>query len=253
MNFVVTGLSRSGTSLLAKLITVNLPNAFCALEPPGVDYVDQLPAYFDKTRKDLISGRPVFNRLDRNGQVADNPWRTGATESMAPLGKPVDENVAVGVKGILSLFNDAQKILDQSYRLVIILRDPIYTLGAWNDLVASEMDVCHITDKDLDPIWNNMGFRFNYDSKIERQAEVWEHFATLSIMLTDAHVIRYEDLCDNTETELRKLADYLGVGDPVGAPALENMNRVRDYPRKKQIRGAVGRICQIRSHYNYGG
>ena len=84
-NFVLTGMSRSGTSLLAKLITENLPNAFCALEPPGAGFVDELDAYFLDTRHRLINGLPVGNRVTKEGtDISDNPWRSGAWRTTRP-------------------------------------------------------------------------------------------------------------------------------------------------------------------------
>jgi len=248
-NFVLAGMSRSGTTLMAKLITNELPDAFCGIEPPTVSVVGDLPAYFDDTRRRLLNGLPVGNKYGRDGAVADNPWRHGAAWEERPFAHPVTARVVVGAKGILMFLHDAEEVLGMGCKMIIILRDPIYTLGAWNDPVAAGMDVNRLTRWRIDPVWAQRGFQFKTYTKIERQAEIWEYYANKACELKKderVHFVRYEDLCDNTMDTLGRIADFLGVLRPTVPIKLQNMNRVRRYPRKKQIVGVVSRICTSR-------
>ena len=96
----------------------------------------------------------------------------------------------------------------------------------------------------MHPLWALAGVEFGHTTKIERQAEIWEHFAKIVLAVAgQSCVVRYEDLCEDTEATLATLARYLGVPDPLGVPELQNMNKVREYPCVPGARRAVKSIC----------
>ena len=69
---------------------------------------------------------------------------------------------------------------------------------------------------------------FTHETKIERQAELWEYFGKIvlgALQNEHAHLVRYEDLCETPARELVRIADFLHTPRPTDFPTLQNMNR----------------------------
>lgn len=95
-------------------------------------------------------------------------------------------------------------------------------------------------------------FEFSSDDKIERQAQVWEHYARLIWSLRpQIKIVRYEDLTGQQEPVMNEVVSFLGVHLPDNFKKLENCNVDSRYQNLQEIENAVKKYCPCRKHFGY--
>ncbi|ARA94811.1 hypothetical protein AWN76_017725 [Rhodothermaceae bacterium RA] len=242
---IVTGIPRSGTSLLSALIN-EMPNAVCLNE---ILYdVDRLPEQIAQIRQRLMQGEPVPNKYDESGALTTN-----TLESQVVLEQRVEavgQDVVVGSKVNVPYLARLPLLLQYGYRVVGLVRDPVFTIASWSSEKARIIREARVTDDDLDPAWQ--GFPFQSADRLSRMAEVWQYLASIlwqhrgRIM-----VLRYEDLIEAPEATLEKVAQLFGLPVPAIEYPLSSMNRDDRYQHLEAIREAVHRYAPIRTAFGY--
>lgn len=250
--FVLSGISRSGTSLLSVIIN-EVPNAVCFNEVLTPD-PKALPEALARIRRDLIKGRPVPNKFDESGRLATNTLDGVVTKEKRRVGKPLDENVVVGSKRNIPYLNVMEELLDHGFKAVVMVRDPVYTIGSWSSPKAAEARIpgALVSSDDVHPHWNAV--RFSGQDVIERRAEAWQHHAAHAWDLRDSvKILTYEKLCLEPDAVLEELCVYLELRPPRPAPTVAGPPRNDDsrYPEIPRIRQAVRRLCSARKHFGY--
>lgn len=248
-DFILTGLPRSGTSLMVKLLN-DSDNCVCFNE---LYYdVDLLPVFFRKMRKKLLAAKPVPNKFDKAGNVATDT--VTLSEGPIPLRQKViplkSDDIVLGSKETISYLNHINIVLKFGYKVVALVRDPVYTIGSWNSEKAKEMPVAKVTDGNLHSHWRNLSF--SSDDKIERQAQVWEHYARLIWSLrSKVKIVRYEDLTGQQEPVMNEVVSFLGIHLPDNFKKLENCNVNSRYQNLQEIKNAVEKYCPSRKYFEY--
>ena len=138
--------------------------------------------------------------------------------------------------------------------MIIVIRDPVYTISAWNDPVASMMDVCRITDDNMHGFWRE--WKFDRYDKIGRQAEVWEHYAKMAVELEGESVlVKYEDIVDDTYNTMVRIAEHISCPRPDkhDLPNLDNTNRNDRYGADvvDRVKLVVDEVCHTRKELGY--
>ena len=245
-NLIVTGIPRSGTSLMSVLLN-NFHNAVCLNE---IFYdINSLPRDFAETRRRLIEGKPIPNRYASSGKLTTDTMSDNVKIDNRII-QISDENVVIGSKVNIPYLNHIQQILDYGYKIIAIVRDPVYAIGSWNSEKASIIPEAHVTDGDMHPRWR--GFKFASSDKIERQAQIWNFYAKLIWNLRDRiKIYTYELLTSNIDWIIEDICENLGLESFSNMPEIKNQNIDSKYSKIEQIREAVEKYCSIKEVFGY--
>ncbi|GAX59819.1 glycosyl transferase group 1 [Candidatus Scalindua japonica] len=245
-NLIVTGIPRSGSSLFSVLIN-SIENAVCLNEI--VYDVHKLPYAFEEIRKRLVFKTPIPNKYDSRGVLTSNT-QDGIVKIEERVVEIVDDNVVVGSKVNIPYLNDIRKILDYGYKIIAVVRDPVFTIGSWNSKKTSHLDEARVTGSIMSPRWAHIPFTTG--EKIGRQAQIWEFYAEIIWSLRNRiKIYTYEQVISNTEWILKDVCEYLGLNVPVKIEPLESLNKVSRYPDIAEIREAVKQYCPISREFGY--
>ncbi len=245
-DFVLTGIPRSGTSLLSALLC-EPEDCFCFNE---IHYDPRtLPWFFTRMRRRLTAGRPVPVKLDDAGALTTDTLggKVLAQENRFPAKQ---SGVVIGSNVNVPYLDRIEEVLAYRYRVVMLVRDPVYTLASWSSEKARVIPEAHVTDEDMDPRWQ--GMRFDSVLKEDRQADLWEHYARLIWSLRDrGKIVTYESLTDDQRVTMERIYRYLGVTPPDRTRELKNMNVDARFSGIDRIRRAVADRCPSRHHFGY--
>lgn len=249
-DFVISGIPRSGTSLLCAVISLS-PEALCFNE---LQYnVRYLPVFFYQQRRRIKTGGRIANKVDAAGRyiTSTNDSNKNTITTVDPEVGP--ERFALASKVTVPYLNRLPTIMNHGYRIVVMVRDPTFAIGSWNTKKLEDTPM----NKVWEPVhahWKNVSF--SSEHKYERQAEIWEHFASIIWRHREkVYIIRYEDLASAPYETLSMLCGYLGVASPspkhMMEMGIENKNDDTYYPRINRIREAVERHAPIRKNFGY--
>lgn len=248
---IVSGISRSGTSLLSVLLN-SIDNVVCFNEvlPPDPE---RLPEALARVRRDLLAGKPVRNKFDRAGQLTTDTL-SAMVKRKAAVDKPLAEDLCVATKRNIPYLNEAEALLALGYPMVVMIRDPVYTLGSWGSpkAVAASIPGARVEVGQLHPHWHRV--RFTRSDVIERRAEAWQHYAARIWDLRDrVCIMGYEGLCARPVETMVALCRYAGLSEPgplpeIVRPACNDDDR---YPELRRIRAAVRELCPVRARFGY--
>jgi len=245
-DFVLTGIPRSGTSLLSALLC-EPEDCFCFNE---IHYDPRtLPYFFTRMRRRLTSGRPVPVKLDDAGALTTDTMggQIQVQETSFPARK---HGLVIGSNVNVPYLDRIDEILAYGYRVLMLVRDPVYTLASWNSEKAQVIPEAHVTDGDMNPRWHH--FDFDSPDRETRQADIWEYYAQRIWSLRDrVQIITYESLTDAQEATMQGIYKYLGVTPPLQTRELKNMNVASRFSGLDRIGEAVAGRCPTRHHFGY--
>lgn len=217
---VITGIPRSGTTLLSALLH-NPPSSVSIDEPQWHGkrardlngdteaFADWLQADFRDVRNRLETGQTVQTREALDGGALTN-YRSGDEKNF----RFVQKAFAVGPEFVLAMKSPVlytaalPSLIARGQSIVAIIRDPVATLLSWASVPF------HISTGRLpagERYWPELAaIATSSHSVLERQAMIWELFARRYMENESAvSLLRYEDL----------LARPQIVGDLVGIAA----------------------------------
>lgn len=245
-DFILTGLPRSGTSLLSALLSES-NTCFCFNEI----YYDpnSLPLFYTRMRRRLLHNRPIPVKVDSTGDLTTDTlvgkvavkWKTFNTKQ-----KPL----VLGSNVNIPYLDRIDELLTYRYRIIAMIRDPVYTLASWGSEKGKKIPEGHVTDDDMNPRWRR--FSFDSDDAVERRAVIWQYYAALLADRKDAlTIIRYEDLCDHQELTLKNICQVLGIMEPQKKVPLQNLNQNDRFSHIEGIREVVSLRCPARKEFGY--
>jgi len=251
-SLILTGISRSGTSLLCALIN-DLPNTVCLNEVLPTD-LDRLPRALARTRRDLLRGRPVANKFDADGSLTTNTLATSVVRDKRAVNKPLDADLVLGSKRNIPYLLALDRILALELPVVVLVRDPVYAIGSWGgqDALHAQIPGARIGPENEHPHWAPL--HLSRQDPIERRAEAWQACAERVWTVHD-HVtlLRYEDLCADPERALDAVARRFGIPLPASLPQRPRPAQNLDdrYPNLDRVRAAVSALCPLREALGY--
>ncbi len=240
-DFIITGIPRSGTSLLCSLMN-DLPNVVCFNEV--VYNIESIPAAFSVLRAMLLAKEPVPNKLTTDthatGKSANIKWET--------VSKPLNREVVIGLKADVPYLSRIQHIMSWGPKVIAMVRNPVYTIASWNLPKTAELNE---SDVRMDPRYR--GFPFRTGDKYNCQAEVWNYFATIIFELrSHLLIIKYEDLIERTAETVQKVCTWLEIKCPATTQtALRSMNVSKRYPNIGESMIAASRYATIAGVFGY--
>ena len=254
-NLIVTGIPRSGTSLFSTLLN-EIPNVYCMNE---ILYnLSNLPMDMAVIRRSLINGQAVPNKY-KDGKLATNTGTEKSQIEILPkvIDKLFDDDCVVGSNVNLPYLNNIQFLLMLKYKIIAIVRDPIYTIASWQTENCKEMQIHNLMGEDLyQMFWH---IPITAETNTERQAQVWNHYAGVIWKLVDEgmkmNYFTYEDIMEQADVILETVAcDFdIDLKDDIPLPPLKNQNTPERYPdiNLKAIKDAVKEHCPNRELFGY--
>lgn len=259
-DFIVTGLPRSGTSLLCNLLHQS-PNTVVINEPQEVfpalaedGSCAELDLYYRKLRADIISGIPVKNKVDENGRVVEDTTTRNQHSGYQPvITKP---DFVLGTKNPLAYLTRLRNLCDARPDLpkIVMIRHPVDVLNSWErsfpHLKAIDLSVIPFasqSDSLLDPFQKRQLSLIAQEQHLPtRRALYFNYLAALIHRDKDRiTVVRYEDLITNPKKVLASITHAIGA-EPVAASALRAVKpgNKRTNEDKNHNHEAVELLCQ---------
>jgi hypothetical protein len=201
-----------------------------------------------------MCGKAVPFKTDEHGsEITDTQ-----TQKNSILVQHIDINydrpIFIGSKINVPYLWNLDRINDNGYPVIAIVRDPVYTIGSWNRY-AHNIGESHVMPNEFEqwPRYKNIQFKTN--SLLTRQAELWNHFA--EIILSGNHlvgrIVRYEDLVVATNPIISKISQYLACDFILERPilSLTNMNYDDKVDKIDEVREAVKRHAPMAASLGY--
>ena len=246
--FVVTGLPRSGTSLLCAQLNTSA-SAICFNET--VKSAHRLPTFFRDTRQKLTRGEPVENRFDAGGELTTDTLRDGG-EYRERRVQSYSKSTALGAKATTLFLSELEIILALDYPIVVIMRDPLFSLLSWNSAAAGHIPEHTMTVEQRQTRFADVNFLTN--DRYEMQAQIWEHFAhKIWEHRSEIRIVKYESLVVDPEPVWAQIASYLDIRPVEADRSLSSRNDEARYAPElvEDIRRAVDKYCPTRHHFGY--
>jgi len=152
-NVIITGIPRSGTTLLAALID-SIPNAVALNEPDwqsrslfnnntvsGKDFAEWLVSDFLEIRQKLLAAIPIPERRGKKGEAVTNYYDRNGGEvrnkfdivSFTKTGLTPDFMLAV--KQVGPYLGILEQLVQQNYfQIIAIVRQPVAVISSWRSL-----------------------------------------------------------------------------------------------------------------------
>jgi hypothetical protein len=245
LDYVITGIPRSGTSLMSTILSSS-ENSFCFNE---VHYqIPLLPSFFSEMRKRIENGLPVINKINEKGKLTTDTQRQEGIKfsEMNVIGK--NNPIRLGSKVNVPYLNKIQQIEDFDYKIVAMIRNPIYTLASWNDAKVSNIPEANVSGPTQHKRWDI--FSFSSESDIERQLIIWDYYANIIKSLSsNTLIVHYESLISNPKQTISKICNFLEIKIPTNIPELVDGNSLDKYPTV----GEIEKIVKQNSHLSMRG
>ncbi|MFL0796692.1 MAG: sulfotransferase [Cellvibrionaceae bacterium] len=228
-DFFITGLPRSGTSLLCNLLH-KADNLVIINEPIDIFKPLQadencvgLGAYYRSLRRAIISGEEVENKITESGDVIEDTRH----EDVRRLYSPVisDNNFALGTKNPLAYLARLRFLCDAfpGSLKVVTVRHPLDTIASWkksfphlNKVELSQFPFGGHKDSLLDAFQlRELGQIDNAPNLAVKRALLWCYLARLIRRDREKlFIVRYEDLVKTPDKIIGEICTNLSVFPP---------------------------------------
>ena len=248
MDYIVTGIPRSGTSL-ASVILSSSSNSICFNE---IHYdIPTLPVFFTGMRERIHAGQSVVMRLEKDGTYSTDVLRGDSKGMMAKVmieGKEHDLRLGSNVN--VPYLNKISVLKSMNYKIVAVIRNPIFCIASWNSKAADGIPISRVDGDEQHSRWNK--FSFTNESKLERQIKIWDYYAEIIESLSGEHlVVRYETLISNPSKTISEMCDFLDINTPAEIPELIDGNDEKKYPHLEEITAVVNQNSTMKQLFGY--
>ncbi len=229
-DFLITGIPRSGTSLLCNLLHRH-PNVVVINEPAEVFSLldskqnpNEFGSYYRRLRLDVLQGKAIENKLDGEGNVVEDTRHSD--ERVHAVVNVENSQFALGTKNPLAYLARLRWLCDEypSMEKVVVIRHPYDCIASWvksfPHLEAVDMSSIPFVGDVLDSFQRT---RLNEIRATEylplRRALLWRYLADLISRDRDrVFIVRYEDLLQSPDVWLSKIGQKLNVSFGDAAP-----------------------------------
>lgn len=214
--------------------------------------VQSLPLFFAWMRWRIRLGMNVPHRADQEGNLITSLTpKKRATLRWLPA--RAEDDLILGSNVNTVYLDEIKVLLDYEYPIVVIIRDPVFTLGSWNTSKLSDAPMQAVIGEGMRDRWKKRPIEFETSTTVRRQAEIWEHYAQLIASHRERLLlVRYEDLTEEPGLFREQVSQELGLDFDEGWDGLRNMNNPGRYGGLEEIRTAVEDLCPTRTEFGYG-
>ncbi|VAW49245.1 hypothetical protein MNBD_GAMMA03-3 [hydrothermal vent metagenome] len=255
-NILITGIPRSGTSLITKLISLD-KNNICFSEPT---FIKEIKAISENKKEILANlnqkiigirdciknGKSLEFRVGKDGQIPDNYFTieyNNITRNKSSkfkniiLPKDYSQNT-IFIKNNL-LFTSCIEELSKQYEIIAIIRNPISIINSWKSLnlpISKGVVISGIKySTSLKNISNEKGL-------LIKQIKIIDWFYN-KYLENNVNLIKYEDLVENSCMILNRWID-----DIVTLPKLNSKNMAERNSCIYEISTIIKRYSKLYGH-----
>jgi hypothetical protein len=267
-NFFITGIPRTGTSLLCSLlhkhkdcVVINEPSTiFAFLKESGDPW--GVADYYKKLRENILAGESVENKIANNSLIEDTA-KLDEREQYTPMVS--SENFLLGTKNTLAYMArlpNIERIMPFA-KTIACIRHPYQTIASWK----RTFDHLRLADVRSFPVGNpsdefltqkqrqQLAQVDSSENAAEKRALLWRYLATI---LWDnkarLFIVHYESLISDTSQQLTTILDYVGADNPVWSSQLDKPLSLSDKSSVLTTEDllAIKKICwPIASKFGY--
>lgn len=255
--FILTGPPRSGTSLLAALVS-RKPNVIAVNEPRQLwesrlknsDPNLLLRGCLAAAAQRAIRRGEIVTKTSAEGEPTTDTFNRGSAVRAVPVHIDPDEPLCAGLKGVLIFMNRLEQFRKgwPELKVVIILRDPAATIRSWRHSFGWQPQLD-------DP---NAGEKFALHARVpkegtpfERRAHMWrllrnEALAQVEAAPEQVRLIRYEDLLNRPRETMIDVFRHIGAErpeDPIDLSDVRPQKRPQYEDFTDEELAAIRRIC----------
>lgn len=237
LDYIVTGIPRSGTSLMSTILSLS-EDSFCFNE---IHYkVTTLPSFFLEMRNRIDAGLPVVNKINHKGKLTSDTQRQDGIKYSEMYVSGKKNPVKLGSKVNVPYLNSIEQITELGYKIVAMIRAPDFTLASWNDVKVSNIPEANVIGPSQHKRWDM--FSFSNESKLERQLIIWEYYEhIINSLSSNTLIVNYESLLKNPTETISNVCNFLGINPPRTIPELIDGNSLSKYPLINEIRDHINR------------
>ncbi len=217
-NLLLTGIPRSGTTLLTALVD-SMPQAVALNEPKwqynwanrnqstskARDFSRWLVGDFADIRRKLLTGTPIPERRSPEGEAVTNYYRMNSDEprlgknfDLVPFTRPgLEKDFLLAVKHNGLYLGALPQLVDiGAFRIIAIIRNPVGVIASWNN-VPIPLKTGQMPGAML--YWRQMAEVTSAKmNMLEKQVRMYDLVCKrLHALRQHIHILRYEDLTDN--------------------------------------------------------
>jgi hypothetical protein len=216
-DLVITGIPRSGTSLLCNLLH-RYSNCVVINEPPGAGTAllqGNLAHFYGAWRRDISAGQAVRNKFQNGGLAQDTALEHTVTEYHPQV---ANRDFLFGTKNTLSYLTclPALRRALPDARIVACVREPFATIASWKatfphlrDAAVPQQLLDRAAASELSPQQQEeLRNISSINAPAERRAAWWRYLAE-RVLEQQAHltIVRYPELVLTPETVVNAILD----------------------------------------------
>jgi len=260
-NIILSGMPFSGLHIFENIIK-KMDNLFYSDEI--IDDINFLPETYRSIRKQVLDQKQSFIYNNKkapsheNDKFFDEDLVVVLKQNLIDLRiKTVRDNKKRDLNTLSTLVNI------YGYRIIAIVRDPVYTIIEWNKPELKDLPENRVTGSNMSRKWYQFDF-FTKD-KIERQAQIWEFYANTFLLLKNylkpepfwklpmqlIEIVMYEELTMDVDVPIKRIANMLALEPPSQIEAVDNLNQLSECQDFERIKKAVAKFCPSRVKFGY--
>lgn len=255
-NLIITGIARSGTSLLCNLlhrhsncVVLNEPEEiFAPLVGEGLPW--GIPLFYEQVRADILAGKPIRNKL-LNGRITEDTFDAGERSDYQP--KVDNSEFVLGTKNTMSYLArlTALRRVMPGAKVIACVRNPFDTIASWKGSFShlARADMADIPVGHAQDPWLTAREKREVEAiaqtadAAQRRAMWWRHAAERILEQGRAiTIVRYHDLIADPQRIVGGILagfDHGWVDEPLRASAARPARSELD----RADRRAISAIC----------
>jgi len=222
---IITGIPRSGTSLVASIISFS-DNVAVLNEPAQLTKIlknnknlNDFVSYINHIKKTIIQREPIYNKQS-NGFITEN---TALDDTRRPHVFDVfDLSFNLIIKNTLGFLFAIERIINAipEIKIIFCFRNPFETIASWknsfnhlkkampNKIAVINDQISWLNDSDNKQI----NLINNEQTDTIRRAQLWTFLANRIIELSgNGLLVNYSNLINNPQIEINRITDYLNI------------------------------------------
>jgi len=227
--FAVTGPPRSGTSLMAAVLSRKPVNVAVINEPLVLHeklLVTGKPAtlvrgYCNATARQAIKTGTIINKVDPKSQdkLTTDTWNVGSVRRPVPIKIDTNKPICIGVKQPLPFMDFMPALCDgwSDLKMIVMVREPGPTIRSWRETTFGwQPALDNPNEGQYLPVYDRVP---KCDHPLERRAHAWRLIVEDAVKEAEKRpaqilIVRYEQLLESPQSTIAKIYQYIGADTP---------------------------------------
>ena len=231
--FILTGIPRSGTTLLCNLLN-HIQNVVCLNEIPDFYDINRLPQTFHAYSYIIRNSQKIPSRRKDGEEITDTQTE-GHEIELTPVTIDNTKPLYIGSKINYPYLDNIDQIIKYGYPIIAMVRNPVFTIASWNNH-KKNINEAHVMPEDFEKWPRYSKIEFKSSNKFGRQAELWNYMARIILDKIGRYfTFNYEDVVSNADKYLNFISHAIGFERLEQQklnkllPPLKNLNDIRRF------------------------